>query len=88
MSIIDKAYVESACGEQQAKGVARALLEEREEALAKVRELQEIVALLVDQGGLEFHDEAGLCPEDDTCDCRVARRINAAMKGYDESRRP
>lgn len=53
----------------------------------QVHELQDIVRLCVEQGGLSFHVEGGRCPEDDTCDCPDALRVNAAMKGYTEKRK-
>lgn len=49
----------------------------------QLREAQEVITLCVDQGGLSFHVEGGKCPEDDTCDCPVAKKVNAAMKGYE-----
>src|ERR1043166_5187940 len=60
--------------------------EERNRLLLQVHELQDIVRLCVEQGGLSFHVEGGKCPEDDTCDCPDALRVNAAMKGYTEKR--
>jgi len=59
---------------------------ENSRLLLQVRELQDIVRLCVEQGGLSFHVEGGKCPEDDTCDCPDALRVNAAMKGYTEKR--
>lgn len=55
--------------------------------LLQIHELQEIVKLCVDQGGLNFHVEGGRCPEDDTCDCPDVKRVNAAMKGFTEKRK-
>jgi hypothetical protein len=48
----------------------------------QIHDLQGIVHLCIEQGGLNFHVEGGKCPEDDTCDCPDALRVNAAMKGY------
>lgn len=62
------------------------LEEELSAANLQVGELQDIVRLCVSQGGLSFHVEGGKCPEDDTCDCPDALRVNAAMKGYTEKR--
>ncbi len=50
----------------------------------QVRELQQILAAALESGEIDVHDENPACPEDDTCDCTWAKKINAAMKGYDE----
>jgi len=41
--MIDRAYVQSACGEAQAKSVAYSLLEERDAAILRNRELLEVI---------------------------------------------
>lgn len=48
----------------------------------QIRLAQEVIVLCIDQGGLSFHVEGGKCPEDDTCDCPVKKKVDAAMKGY------
>ena len=49
----------------------------------KVQVLQEVVAMCISQGGLNFHVEGGRCPEDDTCDCPDQKKVNMAMEGFE-----
>lgn len=52
-------------------------------ALEVIKELQDVVALCIDQG-VSLHVDDGTCPEDDTCNCPNVKRVNAAMKGFRE----
>ena len=44
--------------------------------------LQDLVYVLVDECGADIHDEEG-CPQDDTCECPMAARVNEALKGWE-----
>ncbi len=50
----------------------------------QVRKLQEILAAALESGEINVHDEDPKCPQDDTCACIWAKKVSAAMKGYDE----
>lgn len=50
----------------------------------QVHELQEIVAEFVEGGEIDLHEEDPKCPQDDTCSCARAKKLNAAMRGYTE----
>lgn len=49
--------------------------------LEVIKEMQALIFVLVDEAGAEIHEEG--CPEDDTCDCRLAVRGNAALHRFE-----
>lgn len=64
----------------------RAILRAKRDAMVlQISELQNILHDLAEWGGNDWHKNS--CPEDDTCDCPKAKRVNAAMKGYAEKRK-
>ncbi len=46
----------------------------------KLRFCQTVIYHLFDEGGAELHEPG--CPEDDTCNCPLAKEMNKAMEGW------
>lgn len=46
-----------------------------------IKEMQSLIFALVDEAGAEIHEDA--CPQDDTCACKLATRVNAAMHKFE-----
>jgi len=44
--------------------------------------LKDLIYALVDEAGADIHEKED-CPQDDTCDCVMAQRVNEALKGWD-----
>lgn len=55
--------------------------------LLQNRLLQELVAEFVEGGEIDPHEEDPKCPQDDTCECKRAKRLNDALRGYEEKRK-
>lgn len=49
--------------------------------LEAIKEMQAIIFALVDECGAEIHEDG--CPQDDTCDCLMAARANAALHKFE-----
>lgn len=46
-----------------------------------VKELQDTIYALVDEMGADVHED-DTCPQDDTCSCKNAERVNLALHGW------
>jgi hypothetical protein len=46
-----------------------------------IKEMQALIFALVDEGAAEIHEEG--CPQDDTCCCPLAARVNAALHKFE-----
>ena len=58
--------------------------EERDGLLLQIRELQSLIMEFLDGcGPRDLHDDG--CPEDDTCECPLVKKVNRAMRGYKEN---
>lgn len=68
--------------ERDADMILGDVIEERDFLLLQVNELQALLFAMFDKCGADLHEDG--CPEDDTCGCVMAQRVNAAMKGYTE----
>jgi len=54
------------------------------DALLQIRELQSLIMEFLDGcGPRDLHDDG--CPEDDTCECPLVKKVNRAMRGYKEN---
>lgn len=60
------------------------LKDEKAKLLLQLGEAQDILASMLIAGEIDVHGEDPKCPQDDTCACPWAKKINAAMKGYAE----